>query len=188
MIRCLRYAKRAHDDILSRRVQSLKEIIRPSTANRATASAVISSANSDIEAGHRRMTNLLKMLQSFDNYDDLFLELMQVMIAIRICHSLAGTIYGSTLHSIFRRQIEKRFGIDKSTSAEFAVALARRMGKSVLIAAVIAAWALTQPEKHVCVFSKASSQSEDVVGKVRLPGGKGEGRTHDRDTGSQVYH
>lgn len=177
MMRCLRYAQQAHDEILSRRAQALKEIIRPASANKATAAAVVSSSDSDIQAGHRRMTNLLRMLQSFDNYDDLFLELMQVMIALRICHSLAGTIYGSTLHSIFRRQIEKRFGIDKSTSAEFAVALARRMGKSVLIAVVIAAWALTQPEKNVCVFSKASTQSEDVVGKVRPR--KGERETID---------
>jgi len=112
------------------------------------------------------MTNFLKMLQSLDNFDDLFLELMQLRIALRIAHSLIVAVYGDTLHSIFRRQIEKRFGIEKGTTAEFAVALARRMGKTVLVAVCIAAWALTQPDKHVCVFSKTASQSADVVSKV----------------------
>ena len=78
MQRCLRYARRCHDEVLARERQALLEVIRPADANAETSASVVTTMGTDIKSGHVRMTALLKMMQSFDNYDDLFLELMQV--------------------------------------------------------------------------------------------------------------
>ena len=167
MLRAKAYAANVVDAIRAKREENLLRRTRRLHMHDEASAAAVSGMGMDIETGHARMTALIRLIALFDKSDELFLEPMQKLIAHKIIHAFASVVYGPVLYAMYETEIRRKFGIAKGTTSEYAVALARRMGKTVTISVVIAAWLLTQPGKNVIIFSKAAKQSEDVVAKVK---------------------